>query len=269
MIFKVYWRIFNNFLMPSRLAELEQLYIDFQRSGYKFLPLIDALNNVDSLPAKFVFLRHDIDSDVRTARKIFELEKKHQITGSWYFRLSTVDLKLMQEIYESGAEVGYHYEEIGVLAKRLGIRSKDELKPHLEKAAGMFLDNLHSLRERAGLPIPTVASHGDFANRALKLRNSFLLENQELRRKGGVLLEAYDKQVEGIIQGRFSDKPLPVAWWPHHPSKEPVQARLLLLIHPRQWESHAIENFKLDMSRLLEGVCYYLLSAWKKIVHSL
>lgn len=253
--------------MPSRVNELEELCLDLQRRGYQFLPLASALRGTADLPAKFVFLRHDIDTDVRTARKLFEIEKKHGIRGSWYFRLSTMDIELMRDIHESGAEVGYHYEEIGTLAKTLGINNKKAIQPYLYIAAEAFIRNLEMLRAKTGLPLTTAASHGDFANRVIGFPNTALLENPEFRVRAGIVQEAYDVKVEGLIQGRFSDKPPPDLWSPHSPSQAPMPERLLILIHPRQWNSRLVENLKLDLVRLFEGIVYSFRSLRYKSNH--
>jgi hypothetical protein len=66
--------------------------------------------------------RHDIDSDLRTARKMFALEVKHGVQASYYFRLSTLDYGFMRDIEAAGGEASYHYEEVATYAKRHRLR---------------------------------------------------------------------------------------------------------------------------------------------------
>mgnify|MGYP006145381963 CR=1 FL=1 len=64
--------------------------------------------------------RHDIDTDLPTARRMFALEQKHGVRASYYFRLSTLDFGLMRDIERYGSEASYHYEEIATYANAVG-----------------------------------------------------------------------------------------------------------------------------------------------------
>lgn len=66
---------------------------------------------------KYIFIRHDIDSDIKIARRMFEIEKKLNVKSTFNFRLCTMDKKLIYDILEYGSEVGYHYEEIAQYCK--------------------------------------------------------------------------------------------------------------------------------------------------------
>ena len=64
----------------------------------------------------------DIDSDVDCVKLIVDIEKRLKISSSFYFRLKTINLEMMEIVKSAGSEVGYHYEEIATLAKANGWR---------------------------------------------------------------------------------------------------------------------------------------------------
>jgi hypothetical protein len=90
--------------------------------------------------AAFALLRHEIaiDSDLKTARAMFDLERKLDIRSSYYFRLSTGDIPFMRELEAEGSEAGYHYEEIATFAKCNGIRTKKGSLPECVKCRIYF-----------------------------------------------------------------------------------------------------------------------------------
>ena len=75
-------RLYGDYVMPSRLS----CYADFVRlasdAGYtqtSVRQLVRSFSEWQPTDKKIVLHRHDIDTDVRTARKIFEIEKKFNI----------------------------------------------------------------------------------------------------------------------------------------------------------------------------------------------
>ncbi|MFD2270334.1 hypothetical protein ACFS07_02255 [Undibacterium arcticum] len=137
--------------------------------------------------------RHDIDTDVCTAKKIFAIEKLG-IKSSYYFRISTLDFAFMREIEEYGSEASYHYEEIATFAKKHHIRDPAEIMKRMAEVRAEFVNNFTSIERRFGLKMTTVASHGDFANRRLRLSNTEILKDKELRDRCGIVCESYDKK---------------------------------------------------------------------------
>ena len=117
-------RLYCDYLMPSQLAAYEDLVRTAHTAGYAQTSVRRYHDMVRgrSLPDKVIVHRHDIDTDLRTTRKLFEIEKKHGIKSSFYFRLSTLDIDLMREIEEYGSEASYHYEELATYAKKNKIK---------------------------------------------------------------------------------------------------------------------------------------------------
>ena len=108
---RIWNRIYEDYFMPSRLNEYERLLKSALDLGYAHISLSSFFELIcsDRVGEKAYFLhRHDIDSDCRTARKMWEMEAKLGVKSSYYFRLSTLDFGLMKDIHSSGSEVGYH-----------------------------------------------------------------------------------------------------------------------------------------------------------------
>jgi hypothetical protein len=103
----------------------------------------------------------------------------------------------------------------------------------------------------------TVASHGDFANRRLKLNNTEVLNDGALRATCGILCEAYDRMLLDHIDFYAADRPYPQYFHPSSPFDAlGKHARICLLTHPRQCETNWIENTKDNLFRMYEGATW-------------
>jgi hypothetical protein len=248
--------------MPSRLDAYRRLLERFLEAGYTIVPVESIWELISSSQldgsARYLVLRHDIDTDPATARRMWEIERALGCRGSYFFRLTTLDIPLMKAIAASGSTASYHYEEIATIAKRRRLRSRDEALAHLAEAQGEFVRNLARLRTQTGLPMTVVASHGDFANRHLGLPNWELLVDRDFRRRAGVELETYDEAVMGHVTSRHSDTLHPRYWIPASPElaidrSEPV---IYLLVHPRHWRAARLVNARDDLGRVFETIRY-------------
>lgn len=253
-------RLYSDYLMPSRLAEYEKLVVAIKEAGYEQMSVRDAwysLNKNKKLNNVFVH-RHDIDTDLPTAKKFFEIELKHGVVSTFYFRQSTLDVKFMQDIEDCGGEASYHYEELATYAKKNHIKSPEVLLRHWRPIQENFRKNLIEIRDKTGLPCSTVASHGDFANRKLGLVNHLILQDPEFRKKCGVLLESYDEELIKIFDYRISDKPFPKLWHPNSPldAIKMKASNIFLLTHPRQWQKSYVANTRENFVRLYEELIW-------------
>ena len=254
-------RFYSDYAMPSRLALHEDFVRTALRQGYAQTSVrsyFNALQNRGSLNAeKFIVHRHDIDTDLRTTRKLFEIEKKYNITSSFYFRLSTLDIGLMQEIEDYGSEASYHYEELATFAKQNKLTDPARVIERLPAIREIFFDNFHRIEMRCGRKLTTVASHGDFANRRLKLNNTEILKDPQLRARCGIVCESYDRALLDNIDLYIADRPHPTYFHPSSPFDALGQyPRICLLTHPRQWETNWVENTKDNLFRLYEGLTW-------------
>src|SRR5215471_12689578 len=111
----VWYRIYADFFMPSRLETYREFLCNAIDYGYEICS-VDFIwqkikNSGEIKSQKYIVLRHDIDTDTTTAKAIWHIDKALGVRSSYYFRLSTIDLDLMQEIALSGGEASYHFEE--------------------------------------------------------------------------------------------------------------------------------------------------------------
>lgn len=99
MLRKIYKRIYDDFFRESRLPLYDKMLKNAIDNGYQFYT-IESFNKLivqkkldDSI--KYAIIRHDIDTDPLTAYELFKIEKKYNIKSTYYFRLSTIDKKLL------------------------------------------------------------------------------------------------------------------------------------------------------------------------------
>ena len=254
-------RLYADYLMPSRMAEYEALLVKAAQAGYRQLSVRDFHREVlaGDPTGKVLVHRHDIDSDLRTARKMFALETKHGIAASYYFRLSTLDYGFMRDIEAAGSEASYHYEEVATYAKRHRLRRGDLVRQRFPEIRELFVRNFSRIREQLGMQMATVASHGDFANRRLQVINHELLRDDQLRRRCGIECESYDAELLRHFDLYISDRPYPVFYYPMSPfTALGVHQRICFLTHPVQWETNWLESTRCNLQRLAEE------AAWRR-----
>ena len=263
----VWHRLCADFLMPSRLDSYRELLETAINAGYCILPIgafwrLIKDGQVDR-ETRYLVLRHDVDTGPRTAALMFDVERSLGVTGSYYFRLSTLDVKLMNAIAADGGEASYHYEELATLAKRLRLHSRDDAIAHLEEGKAAFRLNVDRVRAVTGLPIRVVASHGDFANTALNTPNWVMLADEAFRQEVGIDLETYDDAFMRYVTSRHSDTAPPRSWMSGDPAGALArhEAVVYLLVHPRHWRTDRIVNARDDIGRLREGLIWRLTSA--------
>jgi hypothetical protein len=253
-------RFYSDFLLPDRLDEYRQLLVHAVELGYQTMSIgkyrraaaLDERNGTKAL-----ILRHDIDTDLPTAKAQFDIERSLEVSASYFFRLATVDVEFMRHLDAHGSDVGYHYEELSTMARARGLRTRGEVELHLPEIRDRFRENLRGLRARTGLPLRFVAAHGDMANRYLGMRNQELLDDA-LRSELEIEITADVRASTPGLVSRFSDAAYPRFWKPHDPriALERGDAVVYLLTHPRQWRRNVRENLRDDLNRLVEGYRY-------------
>lgn len=254
-------RLYSDYFLPNRLGEFEKLISTALEAGYTHVTIPEFYELIKSgsldQSKKYFIHRHDIDTDVSTARSIFEVEQKCGIRSSWYFRLSTLNSKLMNDIRNTGSEVGYHYEELAQYCKDHRIKSQQGARNHFSDITGIFKKNFHTVEKKAGFKIKTIASHGDFVNRKIDLTN-FSFITRELMDELGIELECYDDVLLKNYGTILSDYHYPIFYKPRNPLdciKEGHKV-IYLLSHPRHWRATFWANTKDNLQRLIEGIKY-------------
>jgi hypothetical protein len=258
-------RMYADFLMPARLDQFQSLLESALDAGYQILSVerfwrLIQDGVVDAGAHRYLILRHDVDTDPATAAAIFRIEQTLGIDASYYFRMATVDFDLMGAIGQSGSQASYHYEDLATVVKRRRLRSRDAVQGGFIEARDRFQRNLTGLRDRTGLPMRVVASHGDFVNRKIRIPNWALLIDRQFRLEVGVDLEAYDDEFMQHVSSRHTDTGHPAYWLPEPPlaaieRREPV---VYLLTHPRHWRVNRGVNIRDDLRRVEEGLRYSL-----------
>lgn len=252
-------RLYSDYLMPSRLHHYAALLEQAHRAGYRQLPLRDYARLAASGATddgRFLVHRHDIDTDIATARRMFDIERRHGVRASYYFRLSTLDPGLMRDIEAWGGEASYHYEEIATWAKRHHLRRPEQVASHLPAIREQFAANLARIEADLGYKLRSVASHGDFANRRLGIANHALLDDA-LRRRCGIECEAYDAALHGQLDIYISDQPAPRYFNPLSPQQALGRhRRICLLTHPLQWRTNWIDTSRHNLRRLYEELAW-------------
>ena len=252
---KVKNRIYSDYFMKNRFEEYEQMIIDFKNKGFNFAQIKER-DTIDDKNKKYVFIRHDIDSEPKVAEKMFEIEQKHGVTSTYYFRQCSLDIELAKKMIASGVEVGYHYEEIADYAKKNNIMSSDEIRLKMDDIKKIFINNTMEFEKKIGCKIETVVSHGDWVNRKLKISNKTIVTS-EVKRELNLKFEGYE--VEKNLDFRIADRGYPDFWYPNSPKNiiEDDNMKVgLVLIHPRQWCSSPLERLMQDSLRIIEAIRY-------------
>jgi len=160
-----------------------QLLTTLKEQQYTFMTFAGFISH----PApKSVILRHDVDARKMNSLQTAILEKELGIIGTYYFRTvsGSFDEDIIKQIAGLGHEIGYHYEDVSLMAERQKIkvksRSKVEIPIYREQkreekrhwtqdtrhteeelvkiAIESFRDNLERLRRI--VPVKTICMHG-------------------------------------------------------------------------------------------------------------
>ena len=149
-------RVYCDFMIRSRLKEYRCFLAFAIGRGYEVcsIPHFWRLTERGRIQPmdKLLILRHDIDSDIETTRAMWRVERELGIKSSYFFRLSTVDVPLMQELEACGGSVGYHFEELATVAKHRGLKTREQAMEDLPYMRDLFERNLTRLRDQTSFP---------------------------------------------------------------------------------------------------------------------
>lgn len=255
-------RVYQDLLIRSRLGDYRALIESLQARGFRFVTMLEFANIVrdsNATTESLCVIRNDVDSGLRTARAMFEIDRSLGVHTTFYFRLSTWDAPLMRDIAVAGNEAGYHYEEVATFAKRHRIHDRAELERRLPEIRDEFAENLERYKALIGDYPKTLASHGDFVNRRVGLTNACLV-NSEVRARFGVVAEGYDDWLVEPLDKRISDASAPQWWLPESPQTalKSNPSSIYILVHPRQWRADRRDNVTLTVQRIVQGARYGL-----------
>ena len=263
MIASIVDRIKKDFFSKSYMNEYSEIIHCFKDHGYQMVSVYEFFRLIESgqLKDKKVFVnRHDVDNSPKNANRMFEIENeiyKGEGHSTFYFRLSTIDLKIMKRFFYNNFEIGYHYEEIADYAKKNKIRRREEIIEALPCIRRIFLDNLMRFKISTGIVIRTCASHGDFVNRILNIANTEILEDKETRLQGGIIAEAYDRLIENSVDIRLTDA-MPIDELVNiiNKSIDSETKVIMVLTHPGHWRVDYLRNLRKDFVRVYQALSY-------------
>lgn len=100
--------------MDFTLKKYRQFLEALIGSGYKLLSYGDYF--IESLPERFVILRHDVDELANHALSMAQLESKLGVKTTYYFRIvkQSNNPEIIRKIAAMGHEIGYHYEDLSM-----------------------------------------------------------------------------------------------------------------------------------------------------------
>lgn len=257
-------RIYEDYTKKSRLSKYKEMLETAKAAGYRMIGVRDyyeLLQKTNNHPGeKILLVRHDIDTSPKVARKIFEIEKSvygNRGTSTFYFRWTTIDTKLIKDIEDYGYETGYHYEELAAYIKDRKLKDREQVIQELSAVRRKFLSGLEKYRQVTRTASETVASHGDFVNTKLDIQSFEILKDDDTRKKANIILEAYDASIMDFIDERFADHVL-VDKMTEEVCKSISKGteKIMILIHPRNWEVDIVSNTKENFRRLIQGIMY-------------
>lgn len=127
-----------------------EAYVDLldaaEAGGYEFRTVAEYLS-ADSLPERFLVLRHDVDRKADNAARTARIEADRGVPATYYVRTSTFDSSFVRTLESLGHEVGYHYEDL--------VRADGDVTA----AHGRFARNLAEFRRHCD--VRTVCMHGN------------------------------------------------------------------------------------------------------------
>lgn len=182
--------VFQTILKNNRLKAYAYYLMLAGRSGYNICSMSEFYENPTE--GKHFVLRHDVDHKTPATRKMFNLEKKYHVHSTYYFRKSTVDINLMNDMIDAGFEVGFHYETLSDYAienKLNRVTEKD-----IEICRERLKQDISEFNKLIKKPIRSAASHGSKKNEKIGKSNNVLFIDQKYK-DFDILFESYDEEM--------------------------------------------------------------------------
>ncbi|MBO4773684.1 MAG: hypothetical protein J5516_02760 [Bacteroidales bacterium] len=108
--------------MDFTLKKYRQLLWALQDNGYLFLTFEQYCCQKDDFEeTKFVVLRHDVDLKAENSLAAACIEAELGVKASYYFRVVPLSNRpeIIRNIAALGHEIGYHYEDMTIVGKKL------------------------------------------------------------------------------------------------------------------------------------------------------
>lgn len=183
----------NEVIKNNNRLDYYDLYIKLAKAkGYIVTDYEDYLTNYKDKDVKVLILRHDIDIVSDGTKYMLEIEKKNNVKATYYFRWSTFNNPLIQEIHNAGFEVGLHYETLALYCIS---NDKYNIGPaDIAKCKPLLIEEIKKFKRLTGIDIKTISSHGNPINKRIGIPNYVILLGQKYS-DFGIIGETYDENI--------------------------------------------------------------------------
>ena len=189
--------VIDTIIRNNRLNAYASYIIEALNAGYTVEPLGAFHKHYGDNKRHFV-LRHDVDHNGVATRKMFECEKALGVKSTYFFRKFTIDKPLIDEMIQSGFEVGFHYETIANYCEEKNV---NEDKIDLAACREMLKREIEEFENTIGHRITSICSHG---SPGLHISNNALVEDG-IPEGWTVEFEAYEKAMYDHVDCHIMD----------------------------------------------------------------
>ncbi|MBU1678652.1 MAG: hypothetical protein KKD86_07320 [Bacteroidetes bacterium] len=110
--------------MDFTIVKYKQLLKALQKINNNFISFGGYFQSPNqSINQSSIILRHDVDLFPQNSLQMAQLEYSLGINGTYYFRVvpESDNLEKMDKIAELGYEIGYHYEDIDLVVRKIKV----------------------------------------------------------------------------------------------------------------------------------------------------
>ncbi|MDA7686222.1 hypothetical protein N8754_01510 [Candidatus Pelagibacter sp.] len=248
------------YISDKRIKLYKKFLIHGLNNGYKFCSVFDSIEELNKKTNKLICLRHDVDEISPGTLKIAKVENELGLTSTYYFRCSTIQKKVIDEIKLMGHEVSYHYETISEYIIENNIKSINEFstKNYLIPCQELLKKKLDKFRRKYNVECKTICSHGARENSIFKKSNATLFDDiKNLKDILEIDLECYDKNYLSHWNAYVSDCPVEYNSGFRY-GEDPYflinkKNRFIFLSHPNHWSFSFGKRIKRIIKLLIIG----------------
>lgn len=193
--------VLKSILLNNRLKAYSEYLREAIRQGYS-VESLETFQRHYKEPGKHFVLRHDVDHNGIATRKMFECEKKLGVKSTYYFRKSTIDKCLIDEMIRDGFDVGFHFETVAEYIEEKHIQDKSAI--NLDECRERLKKEIREFEETIGHKIYSICSHGAAANVKLNISSNVITEGG-IPADFTVAFEAYDRNMYQYVDCHIMD----------------------------------------------------------------
>jgi len=152
-------------------------------------------NEEDGVVDKVILLRQDIDRLPKNSLSFARIQKEYGIKSTFYFRVVTESFepKIIEEIAGMGHEIGYHYEDLSLVAQRLRAEGRGQ-KGEMQDKRQKYKDK--SKKEEAQSSRLRSSSYGGQAGPQAQGEDNYSIEYE--KELAAVAIESFERNLEEL-----------------------------------------------------------------------